>query len=65
MKIIFAIMLIIVLAAAFTGCQKAVTTTETAKTGVSADISDVDALNEDLDTSDLDGVDKDLDSLTW
>lgn len=67
MKKAFAIILLIaILSMVIVGCgQKAETKTTGTSAQVSADISDVDAVDQDVSTSDLDTMDKDLANVNW
>ena len=67
-KIIIALVIISLLV--FAGCAQKESAPETVEESgtveeVSEDISEIDALDEDLDMSELENLDKELDSLDW
>lgn len=68
-KITTILVILLIFSLFLTGCMKKVTeeqgTTEELGDDVSGDLSDLDALEEDLDTSDLEQFEQELEDFDW
>ena len=66
MKGAIAVLLILFVASfVFAGCAKQTDVEKETSTELTSDVSEIDALSDELDTSELEGLEDDLDLINW